>query len=399
MTTKNILISGAGAAGITLAYWLRHHGFRPTVVERAEAPRRGGHAIDIRGSALGVVERMGVADLLREKRTDMRGMSWYNARGRKLVDVTEHTLTGGLVGNEDIEILRDELTDILYATTEGVEYVFDDAITGLTQTPDGVDVTFAASAPRTFDLVVGADGIHSAVRRLAFGPEARYVHHLDTYLAVFTMPNYLNLDRWQSFHMSPGRLAGVYSARGNAETRAMLGFESPVLDYDHRDRAQQEKLVTDAFLGGGWETPRLLREMRSAPELYFDSMSQVRMDSWTAGRVTLVGDAGYGPSPLSGQGTSLALVGAYVLAGELRAARGDHQTAFARYTEIMRPFVAKNQELATANQRRQSRTRAGQWRQIQSMRALRYLPFREQIMRKAMRPLADSANSVRLKDY
>ncbi|MFE0020468.1 FAD-dependent monooxygenase [Amycolatopsis sp. NPDC059021] len=397
MTERNILISGAGVAGITLAYWLRRHGFRPTVVERAEAPRRGGHAIDIRGSALGVVERMGVLADIRRLGTDMRGMSWYNARGRKLVDVTEHTLTGGLVDSEDVEILRDELTDILYAATDGVEYVFGDSITGLTQTPDGVDVTFASGAPRTFDLVVGADGIHSTVRRLAFGPETRYLHHLDTYLSVFTMPNYLNLDRWQVFHMSPGRLAGVYSARGNTETRAMLGFEAPVLDYDHHDRAQQEKLIADAFLGGGWEIPRLLREMRSAPELYFDSMSQVRMDSWTADRVTLVGDAGYGPSPLSGQGTSLALVGAYVLAGELRAAHGDHGTAFARYTEIMRPFVLKNQELAMSNKR--SQTRAAQWRQIQSLRALRYLPFRTQIMRKAMQPLTESANTVRLKDY
>ncbi|MFD5091495.1 FAD-dependent monooxygenase [Amycolatopsis thailandensis] len=393
---RKVLISGAGIAGTTLAYWLRRHSFAPTVVERAPAPRVGGHAIDIRGTALGVVDRMGVLGRLRELRTDMRGMSFVNGAGKTLVSVTDHTLTGGLTDSDDVEILRDDLTETLASVTQdGVEYVYGDWITGIAQRTDGVRVTFARGEARDFDFVIGADGQHSAVRSLVFGAEERFSHHMDTYLAVFTVPNFLDLDRWQTFHMTPGRLAGLYSARNNTEARGMLGFQSPELDFDRHDLDQQRKLISDRFLGQGWEVPRLLREMGSS-ELYFDSMTQIRMDRFTEGRVALVGDAGYGPSPLSGQGTSLALVGAYVLAGSL-ASSPDHRTAFALYEKEMLPFVRLNQALASLNQKKQSRFR--QWKQIQSMRALPYLPFRDRMMKAAMRPLTEAANALALKDY
>ncbi len=393
---RKVLISGAGIAGTTLAYWLRRHGFAPTVVERAPAPRAGGHAVDIRGTALGVVERMGLLGRLRELGTDMRGMSFVNGSGKTLAKVTEHTLTGGLTDSEDVEILRDDLTDVLAsAAQEGVEYVYGDWITGIAQDLAGVRVTFANGEARDFDFVIGADGQHSAVRSLVFGAEKQFSHHLDTYLAVFTVPNFLNLDYWQTFHLAPGTLAGVYSARGNTEARAVLGFQAPELDFDRHDLEQQRKLIADRFLDQGWEVPRLLREMASR-ELYFDSMTQIRMDRFTDGRVALVGDAGYGPSPLSGQGTSLAIVGAYVLAGSL-AVRDDHRAAFAAYEEEMRSFVQQNQALAKMNQRKQ--TRFAQWKQIQSMRMLPYLPFRSRIMKAAMRPLTEASNALVLKDY
>ncbi|WP_410656126.1 FAD-dependent monooxygenase [Amycolatopsis sp. lyj-112] len=394
---QKVLISGAGIAGTTLAYWLRRHGFAPTVVERAPAPRVGGHAIDIRGTALDVVKRMGLLERLRGLSTDMRGMSFVNGAGKTLVKVTEHTLTGGLTGNDDIELLRDDLTDVLAAAAqEGVEYVYGDRITGISQNSDGVRVTFAEGEARDFDFVVGADGQHSAVRSLVFGAEKQFSHHMDTYLAVFTVPNFLALDRWQTFHMRPGSMTGLYSARGNTEARAMLGFQSPELDFDRHDVEQQRKLLADHFLDHGWEAPRLLREMASS-ELYFDSMTQIRMDRFSEGRVALVGDAGYGPSPLSGQGTSLALVGAYVLAGTLAAAQGDHRAGFAAYEREIRPFVLKNQALAAMNQRKQ--TRFAQWKQIQSMRMLPYIPFRSRVMAAAMRPLAEASNALVLKDY
>ncbi|MEV6910571.1 FAD-dependent monooxygenase [Amycolatopsis sp. NPDC051071] len=393
---RKVLISGAGIAGTTLAYWLRRHGFAPTVVERAPAPRTGGHAVDIRGSALGVVERMGLLGPLRELGTDMRGMSFVNGSGKTLVKVTEHTLTGGLTDSEDVEILRDDLTRVLSsAAQEGVEYVYGDWITGISQDSGEARVTFAHGEARDFDFVVGADGQHSVVRSLVFGAEKQFSHHMDTYLAVFTVPNFLKLDHWQTFHLAPGTLAGVYSARGNSEARAMLGFQSPELDFDRHDLEQQRKLLADRFLGQGWEVPRLLRETASR-ELYFDSMTQIRMDRFTEGRVALVGDAGYGPSPLSGQGTSLAIVGAYVLAGSL-AVRDDHRAAFGAYEEEMRSFVQQNQALATANQRKH--TRFAQWKQIQSMRMLPYLPFRSRIMKAAMRPLTEASNALVLKDY
>ncbi|MEU8417894.1 FAD-dependent monooxygenase [Amycolatopsis japonica] len=393
---RKVLISGAGIAGTTLAYWLRRHGFAPTVVERAPAPRVGGHAVDIRGTALGVVDRMGVLERLRELRTDMRGMSFVNGEGKTLVNVTDHTLTGGLTDSEDVEILRDDLTDTLASVAqEGVEYVYGDWITGIAQRTDGVRVAFARGEARDFDLVIGADGQHSAVRSLVFGAEKEFSHYMDTYLAVFTVPNFLDLDRWQTFHMTPGKLAGLYSARKNTEARAMLGFQSPELDFDRHDLEQQRKLIADRFVGQGWEVPRLLREMASS-ELYFDSMTQIRMDRFTDGRVALVGDAGYGPSPLSGQGTSLAIVGAYVLAGSL-AVSADHRAAFASYEREMRPFVLKNQALAAMNQKSQTRFR--QWKQIQSMRMLPHLPFRDRLMKAAMRPLTEAANALALKDY
>lgn len=348
--SRSVLISGASVAGPTLAYWLRHHGFSPTVVERAPVPRVGGQAIDIRGTAVEVAARMGVLDEIRAARTAQRGMSFVDENGAELMSSTAVTLTGGPTDGPDVEILKDDLSAILLrAAGEGVEYVYGDSIASLTQRPDGVAVTFERGAPRTFDLVIGADGLHSRVRRLAFGPEKDYVRHRNAYLAVFTAPNFLGLDRWQIFHQVPGRMAGLYSARQNTESRVNMGFESPPIDYDYRDVEQQKKLIADAFAGDGWEIPRMIDEMWRSPDFYFDAMAQVHMDSWSTGRVALVGDAGYCASPLSGQGTSLAMVGAYVLAGELKAAGGDHAAAFDGYRAEMLAFVEANQHLAITN--------------------------------------------------
>jgi 2-polyprenyl-6-methoxyphenol hydroxylase-like FAD-dependent oxidoreductase len=267
-----------------------------------------------------------------------------DAEGTELMRTTDETLTGGLIDSPDVEIMRDDLTQLIYERTDGnVEYLFDDTITALDEDADGVTVSFENRESRRFDLVIGADGMHSAVRALAFGPEADYVHELGTYLSIFSMPNFLELDHWEIFHRDETRMAGYFSTRGNAEARGMLGFQSGSLDFDRRDTDQQKQLIADQFADFGWETPRLLKEMWGAPDFYFDVMSQVRMPSWSAGRVTLVGDAGYCPSPLTGQGTSLALVGAYVLAAALTGV--DHVAAFEAYEEKMREFVTLNQDL------------------------------------------------------
>jgi 2-polyprenyl-6-methoxyphenol hydroxylase-like FAD-dependent oxidoreductase len=350
MQNTTVLISGASVAGPTLAYWLHRFGFAPTVVERAPAPRPGGQAVDVRGAALEVADQMGVLDEIRAAHTRMRGMAFVDENGAELMSTTAMSLTGGPTDSPDVEILRDDLITILVrAGAVGTEYRYGDSISALAQDADGVHVTFESGTTRTFDLVIGADGLHSSVRRLAFGPEAQYIRHLDTYLAVFTTPNYLDLDHWQLFHQTPGSMAGIYSARHNIEARAVMGFESAPLDYDHRDVAQQKSILAKGFAGGGWEVPRLLELMWDAPDFYFDSMAQIHMDNWSTGRVSLVGDAGYCASPLSGQGTSLAMVGAYVLAGELAAADGDHVVAFARYQAAMHEFVRANQALATTN--------------------------------------------------
>ncbi len=339
---KNVLISGASIGGPALAYWLRRYGFSVTVVERARGMRPGGQAIDVRGPALEVVERMSLGDQLRSLSTNMRGMSMVDPEGNELFSSTTHTLSGGDLSSPDVELLRDDLARLLFDAVDGVEYLFDDTITAI----DGTRVTFEKAAPRDFDVIVGADGLHSNVRRLVFGPEEQFISHLGTNLAVFTAPNFLGLDHWQIFQQGDVVGGGIMSARSNAECRVYMGFNGSV-DFDYRDVDGQRRLLAEMFADAGWVWPTALKHMWEAPDFHFDSMSQIRMETWSRGNVVLLGDAGYCGSPLSGQGTSMALVGAYVLAGELAS---NPDGAFQRYEEILRPYVTANQEMALKNQ-------------------------------------------------
>ena len=395
MRNRDVLISGAGVAGQALAIWLRRFGFTPVVVERAPAPRDGGQAVDLRGAAIEVARRTGILDAARAARTGTRGMSYVSSAGKRLA-----SLYGafGVIDPQDLEIVRGDLVSILYESARNdVEYIFGDSISSLTDAADGIAVTFERSAPRTFHLVAGADGLHSRVRGLAFGPESRFLGHLGLYLSVFTIPNDLGLDHWQLIYVTPGKSVTLTSARGNREARAIFFFASGPLEVDYRDRDQQQQLLTAAFAGEGWQVPGLLTAMRAAPDFYFDSVGQVRMDGWSAGRVTLVGDAGYCPSPLSGQGSSLALVGAYVLASELRAADGDHRDAFAHYQQRMQEFVERNQQIANGNAKRFTPTSRRQiWLQNQGIRALPYMPGKNWILNLATRGVKQAANAITL---
>ncbi|WP_084962068.1 FAD-dependent monooxygenase [Thermoactinospora rubra] len=348
----SVLISGAGVAGPALAFFLRRHGFTVTVVERGPAIRPGGQAIDVRGVALTVADRLGILAGLRLRRTTMKGMNMVDGSGAELWRSTEMALSSGRLDTDDVEVLREDLVRLVYdRTRDDVEYLFGDSVASLAQDGRGVRVAFERSAPRDFDLVVGADGLHSAVRRLAFGPEERFVRHLGQYVAVYSMENLFGLEDWQKW-FTDGPVGGVvYPVRGNAELRVTIGFESPQpIAYDYRDVEAQKRLVAEHCARTGWEVPRLLEAMWRAPDFYFDSMAQVRMDAWTSGRVTLLGDAGYCASPLSGQGTSLALVGAYVLAAELAAA-DDVEGGLAAYERRMRPFAEANQAIVEDNRR------------------------------------------------
>jgi 2-polyprenyl-6-methoxyphenol hydroxylase-like FAD-dependent oxidoreductase len=339
---QDILISGAGIAGPALAYWLHRHGRTPTVVERAPALRDGGYAVDFRGPVhLDLLARMGIRDDVERARTGT-GDSWYvDARGNRLARMPAEQ-TGG-----DIEVLRGDLVRVLHeATRNDTEYVFGDSITALQETADGVHVTFEHAAPRTFDLVIGADGLHSRVRSLAFGPQRPYLKYLGLHYAIFTTPNYLALDHTGLVYGEPRRLAVVYSARENTEASVLLYFASPQLSYDRADTDRHRAIIREAFAGAGWELPRLLDLMATAPDLYLDSVSTIRMDRWSCGRIALLGDAGYSPSSLSGMGTGLAVVGAYVLAGELATAGADHAAAFTRYERTQRSYVEGCQKLA-----------------------------------------------------
>jgi 2-polyprenyl-6-methoxyphenol hydroxylase-like FAD-dependent oxidoreductase len=261
---------------------------------------------------------------------------------------------------------------------------------------DGVTVTFERAPMRRFDLVIGADGLHSTVRALAFGPETSHVRHLGVHCAIFPVANYLGLDHIGLAYRTPNKVVTIASARHNTEARAVLFFGSPPLAYDHRDIGRQKELLAEAFAGIGWETPRLLSAMWEATDLYLDSVAQVRMDSWSKGRTALLGDAAYSPSLLSGMGSGLAVVGAYVLAGELAEANGDHQAAFVNYEAIMRPYVEGAQKAGDTISRLtvpQGRLLTGFLNQY--VRLIPYLPGKQIVVKAARR----TAEAVTLKNY
>ncbi|MBV9847235.1 MAG: FAD-dependent monooxygenase [Kutzneria sp.] len=346
MRDTDVLICGAGIAGTTLAYWLSRSGFKPTVVEHAPAPRPGGQAVDLRGAGRIVVERMGLLGRVRAIGLEQHGLALVGSTGRIAARLPTESFGGeGIVS--EIEVLRGDLCEVLYeATLPHTEYLFSDTITGIQQRPDGVTVTFDKSPRRRFGLVVGADGLHSAVRGLVFGPESHCVRPLGCYTAWFTADTDVELDGWFLMYNAPGGL--VVSARPGrlaGEIKAGLSFRSPPIAYDRGDLTGQRNIVARRFAGIGWETPRLLNAMRAASDFFFDSMGRVYLDCWSRDRVTLVGDAAYCSTPLTGLGTSLALVGAYVLAGELATAGGDHDVAFSRYQSVMRPYVTRGQQL------------------------------------------------------
>lgn len=396
---RNILISGSGVAGLTLAYWLHRFGFKPTVVEQVPVLRDGGYKVDVRGSALEVIEKMGILSSIRQKTTDMLGATFVNDAGKRIATM-DADLFGGR-GHGDIEIMRGDLVRILYdKTCRDIEYIFNDSITSISQQEDRVDVTFAHGGDRTFDIVVGADGLHSRVRALVFGDEARYARHLDHYIAIFTTPNHLQLDRWELLYAIPGKTVNLYSTRQNDPAVAYMIFSAPLIDHVNRDIGYQKHIVTQIFSEGRWEIPYLLEQIGRAPDFYFDSISQIHMEHWSEGRVALLGDAGYCASPASGQGTSLAIVGAYVLAGELALAAKHHETAFSEYEKLMRDFVSLNQNLADGNLKGmvlQSRSQI--WFQTQMIRMLPYIPGKDRIIGRVADAIHKAANAITLKDY
>jgi 2-polyprenyl-6-methoxyphenol hydroxylase-like FAD-dependent oxidoreductase len=343
----SVLISGASIAGPALAYWLQRFGFSVTVVERNTALRPGGQPIDIRGAALEVVARMGLREKVEARRTHMAGANVLDVRGHEIQRHTDRTFSAGRHDSGDIEIFRDDLCGILYdATRTVVDYRFDDAITSIDDDANTVRVTFERAPPRDFDLVIGADGIYSGVRRLVFGASDPFMKFLGTYVTIFTADNFLGLKDWQTAITGEGGGMLVLPARDDAELRVFMMVESEQLSRD-MTTTQQKALLIEKFKHYEWQVPRLLECLKAASDIYFGEIAQVQMPHWSCGRVALVGDAGYAPSPRSGQGTSLALVGGYVLATELAAQGNDHAAAFARYEARMRPFVDLNQALVT----------------------------------------------------
>jgi 2-polyprenyl-6-methoxyphenol hydroxylase-like FAD-dependent oxidoreductase len=339
-----VLISGASVAGPTAAYWLCRLGFAVTVVERMPLARvrTSGHAVDLFGPAMDVAEWTGVLPAVMEARTRTEVVSFQRHDGRG-IDIEMRRMVAGISGRH-VEVMRGELAAILYeATRSDAQYLFEDSIRTLNPEPDGVAVTFDHAAADRFDLVIGADGLHSIVRQLAFGPEDQFRWFLGGYLAGVVLPNYLGLDGRMVVWNAPGRLAAIYPVHQTATARGGFLFRrSEEFALDYRDVAGQRQMLHQVYGRDGWEVPRLLAEMDAAEDFYFDSISQIVMDSWTKGRVTLVGDAGYSPGPAVGGGTSLAMVGAYVLAQELgQAGRNYYRTGLRAYENRIRELAAK----------------------------------------------------------
>jgi 2-polyprenyl-6-methoxyphenol hydroxylase-like FAD-dependent oxidoreductase len=340
-----VLVSGASIAGPALAHWMSRRGAEVTVVEQAPALRPGGQAVDARGVAKEVIKRMGLDAAVRGVCTNTAGAYTVDADGNVLETYRAED-DGGDGYISEIEVLRGDFSQVLYDDTRAdVDYVFGDRIAGLTQDVDGVDVAFASGQERRFELVIGADGLHSALRAMVFGPREEFVRHLGLVLAFYTVPNEFGLDRWMIDYQKAGRSAGLRPVRDATKAIAMLSFPALEFNLDYRDIAAQKRLLREQMAGFGWETAGILAHLDHTPDFYLDQVAQVVMDHWSHGRVGLLGDAAFSASPMSGAGTGLALVGAYMLAGELAAADWDPTAGFAGYEQRMRSYVEDNQEI------------------------------------------------------
>lgn len=341
----NVLISGASIAGPVLAYWLNRRGFDVTVVEQAAVLRKtGGHAIDLIGPAMTIADQMGVADRVLDKATGTDRLLMYRVGATRPTRIDYDKVTAAL-SQQHVEIMRDDLSEIFYdAGRQDVEYLFGDHITGI---DDDGQVRFAHAGTRRFDLVVGADGLHSGVRRLVFGEDAGHTEFLGAYLSVVSVPKTLARDGDMTGWVDVGRTAMIYTADHLDDARAVFIFRpNSAHRYDYRDTAAHQRLLRERFAGMAEPVDRWLAEVTRTKAFYFDAITQLQLTSWSRGRVTLVGDAGYCPGPAVGGSTSLAVIGAYVLAGELERAGGDYTAAFRAYEDVMRPAVVGARALA-----------------------------------------------------
>jgi 2-polyprenyl-6-methoxyphenol hydroxylase-like FAD-dependent oxidoreductase len=342
-----ILINGAGIAGPTLVYWLLRYGFEPTLIEQAPHLRTGGYVIDFWGAGFDVAERMGLVPTLMRRGYAVEEVRLVDARGRRVggfsVDVFRRLTKGRYVS-----LPRGDLAAAIYDKIEPrAERIFSDSVARIEPTDRGVRVEFDRGPSRDFDLVIGADGLHSKLRALAFGNQARFERYIGYKVAAFEVAGYRPRDElvYVSYGR-PGKQASRFALSGDRTMFLLVLADEEARLGDPLGIEGQKALLRQAFAGAGWECPRIMEAMESCDSLYFDRVSQIRMDRWTKGRMALVGDAAFCPSLLAGEGAALAMAAAYILAGELRRSGGDHGTAFARYEAHLRPLIKRKQGMA-----------------------------------------------------
>jgi len=335
---KSVLISGASIAGLTMAYWMNQYGYKVTVVEIGTAPRMGGSPIDVRGDSLDTAKRMGVLDAIKAAKLPTMGVEFMNANGEVEGTMLVEEI-GAIRPGDDTEIRRDDLVKILYENAkDGIEYRFSNRIAALTQREDYVSVTFKDGTVEMYDFVIGADGIHSGVRKLAFGPEEQFSHFLNFYFSVFPTDKSLGKKNYGQMYTTPTNLALVYFYNEDCADGFLSFRVKEKINYNKNDIEAQKRIVIDAFKGIGWKVPQMLDELKKADTFYFDQGCQIKMPAWTTGRVALIGDAGYAPAFPTGMGSTLAIQGATVLADAM-ADEANHTIAFQQYNETFRPTV------------------------------------------------------------
>jgi 2-polyprenyl-6-methoxyphenol hydroxylase-like FAD-dependent oxidoreductase len=338
---ETVLIVGASFAGLSSAYWMSEFGYDVTVVEIAPAVRRGGTAVNIQGATIDVVKQMGLFEKIRSNRLSLRRWDFMD-RDDRTVRSLELQAEGQPPSEDDYEVERDVLVDILLdAVKDRCRLVFNETVTAMRET-SRVDVTFRSGLRRSFDLMLGCDGTHSVVRKLWFGEEATFLHYLQQYFSITIVDKLLIERDTAQMYNEPGK-AVMLNAYKNKTDIIFCFASDEQIPYDYRDTAEQRGMIATQFDAVGWRTAELLREIKNSDSFYFDKLCQVRMPSWSKGRIALVGDAAYCPSPAAGRGGSVAIDGAAALGEAMRAAKSNHALAFRNYAESFRPFIEEVQ--------------------------------------------------------
>ncbi|MFZ6655071.1 FAD-dependent monooxygenase [Undibacterium sp. TJN19] len=337
---KKILICGGGIAGPACAWWLTKYGFSVVVVEKASTFRDGGQNVDVKGAGQQVINLMGLTEQIEARNTLECGQKWLDAAG-KVVAVFPKGGFGSLTS--DFEILRGDFARVLFdATRSTCEYRFGTSVAGIEEIEDGVRVTFVDGSTEEFELIICADGLSSSTRDLALAQETR-LRYLGAYMAFFKIPRRPEDDFWACsvngiggtmIHLRPG---------GPTETTVLITY--PVSDFvlQRPSTLSRQDMLRTVLKGRGAVAERIFDELDEVQDFYFGPMSQVQASAWSKGRLVLLGDAAHCPTPFTGKGTALALVGAYVLAGEIKM-RSTHVKAFQTYESILRPYAERSQQ-------------------------------------------------------